>query len=507
MALDAKHPQYTSMLPEWTITSDVYGGEARVKAKRTEYLPATDGMLLDGMANAQQLGWKKYDGYLKRAVFPSYFEDAISTAVGLMHRKQADIKLPKALEAMRNNATVDGESLDLLLRKMNEAQLKDGRLGLLLDVPSGLGPADAMPFIALYNAARIINWDAGRREQGRTKLEIVVLDESEYVRSEDFNWKMATKYRALMLSSEIATVTGENQAAVADGTYITGVTADNQNTLASVTFTAPSIAGRTLDEIPFVFVNASDVAPDVARPPLIGLANHVLAIYRGEADYRQCLFMQAQETLVIIGGNEEEEEGDSDTVRAGSGAKIEVPVGGDAKYIGISADGLGEMRQSLENDRDLAQQQGSKMLSTKGGDQQSGDALRTRVAAQTASLPIIAKTSAEALERILKFAARLKGANEDEVSVKPNLDFTADVMSGQNLMQLMQSKQMGAPLSLESIHDTLREQGMTTRTFEEEMEMIQGEKPLMPPAPVRGVGGNPNLPPNDPSKPKPKAGA
>ncbi len=474
MALDAQHPQYQVYAPDWVLTADVYSGERAVKAKRTEYLPATDGMIIDGMAASTQLGYQKYSGYLARAVFPSYYSDAIETAVGLMHRKAADIKLPKELEALRDNATADGESLDLLLRKINEAQLRDGRLGLMLDVPAGLGPS-ALPFIAFYSASRVINWDVGRREQGRQKIEFVVLDESESVRGEDFNWKEAKKYRALMLTE--------------NGTYITGVTPDDSTDFAAIPFVTPSIAGSTLKEVPFVFVNAQDMAPEPQRPPLIGLANLVLAIYRGEADYRQTLFGQAQETLVIIGGTEGEEDGSSETLRAGSGAKIEVPIGGDAKYIGISAGGLSEMRQSLENDRDFAQQQGSRMLSTKGGDQQSGDALRTRVAAQTASLPNIAKTSAEALERMLKIAATIKGANPDEVSVTPNLDFTADIMSGQNLLQLMQAKTMGAPLSLESLHGLLREQGMTEKTFEEEMDDVQSEKPLMPPVPTRGVGG------------------
>ena len=35
----------------------------------------------------------------------------------------------------------------------------------------------ALPYIAFYDPERIINWDAGRRDEGRNILDLVVLDE------------------------------------------------------------------------------------------------------------------------------------------------------------------------------------------------------------------------------------------------------------------------------------------------------------------------------------------
>jgi hypothetical protein len=326
---------------------------------------------------------------------------------------------------------------------------------------------------------------------------MIVLNESEFVRNSAMQWVEVFKYRPLMLSGALATVNSEDQSPVADGTYITGISGENSADIGSVKFVAPSLAGTTMTDIPFVFVNANDISSDCGIPPLLGLANLCLAIYRAEADYRQSLYAQAQETLVIIGSTDEapvagvENAAAKSTVRVGAGGKIEVPLGGDAKYIGISAQGLGEMRSSLENDRDFAQQQGSRMLSTKGGDQQSGDALKTRVAAQTASLPNIAMTAAEALERILRIAAVLKGANPDEVEIAPNLDFTADIMTGQNLLGYMQAKAMGAPLSNESLHGLMKEQGLTDKEFVDEQELIDEEAPLIAPIPTRGVNAKP----------------
>ena len=101
MGLDAKHPSYTARLEGWIMMRDFYAGEERVKAKTTTYLPATKGMVLDGMGtghNAKpKLGQEVYDAYLNRAVFPDYVKEAVEAYMGLLHQKDANIELPKVM--------------------------------------------------------------------------------------------------------------------------------------------------------------------------------------------------------------------------------------------------------------------------------------------------------------------------------------------------------------------------------------------------------------------------
>lgn len=490
MPIDTKHPQFEARLPDWEKTSDCYEGERRIKEKGELYLPPTAGMLYDGMGVGQP-GLAAYQAYVARAVYPGFFADAVESNVGVMHRKGPTIKVPKKLEPMLERLTSEGENAEMLMRRLNELQLKSGRLGLLLEMPTGKGP-DAMPFIAVYTAGRVINWDVGTLEQGKQKIEFVVLDESANERNEDLVWQIKSRWRMLALTDTLRTVEDVNQEPVPQGTYIAGEFDETSKNVSEGVFTVPSIAGKTLDFIPFVFLNVKDIAAEPDKPPLLTLANLDLAIYRGEADYRQALFAQAQETLVVIGAGEDDEYVEGKGTRVGAGALLKVPVGGDAKYVGASGAGLSEMRQALENDRDMAKQQGSRMLTTKGGDQQSGDALHTRVSAATVTLPNVARASALALETILKYAAISKGLNPDEVSVIPNIDFAADVMTGQTMLQMMQAKQLGFPLSAQTIHDNMRKQNLTQRTYEEEMDLIEDEAPV-PAAPgTRGVGGLPN---------------
>ena len=200
MALDAVHPQYEAHRRIWAMMRDFYKGEEHVKSKLEEYLPATSGMHNDGMKKTNDPGMKAYQAYVSRAVFPDYVKDAVETYIGLLHQKPPTIELPASMEPLRMNATMHGENLELLLRRINEQQLVTGRVGLLLDLPVNPDPANPMPYIALYVGEAVRNWDDGEVEEGRAKLRFVVLDESSpRLNRAVFTWEQVTKYRVLML--------------------------------------------------------------------------------------------------------------------------------------------------------------------------------------------------------------------------------------------------------------------------------------------------------------------
>lgn len=460
MGLSTRHPQYTEFSEDWQMMRDCHRGERAVKSAGTRYLPATPGMVIDGLEHGNR-GRIAYDAYRLRARFPDFVQQAVQAMLGFMHHKPPTIKLPRKLEPLRKRVTVKGESIEMLLRRVNEEQLITGRMGLLLDVPTK-APAGVLPYVAMYRAEDIINWDDGQREElVDQKLNMVVLDESEDVRVNDFEWQRETQYRVLLL--------GATQENVAAGVYRMGVFAGEQAMFNEAMLIEPSIAGRTLNQIPFVFINARDLVPEPEAPPLLGLAQVSLGMYRGEADYRQSLFLQGQDTLVVIGSPAGEE------MRAGAGAMIQVDHGGDAKFIGVNSDGLAEQRQALENDRSVAAELGGKLLDNRGGNVESGEALRIRVSARTATLTQIVMAAAEGVQEVLRQAAVWVGANPDEVTVTPNLDFVDDDFKGSTLVEFMSARSMGAPISLRSIHDMLREKNLTRLEFEAEMAQIEAE--------------------------------
>src|SRR5687768_4418935 len=384
MAFSAFHPQYNLMKTDWETMRDTYAGERQVKERGQKYLLATQGMVVDGMGIAQP-GFAAYSAYRSRGIFHDFVREGVEYYIGLLHQKPPQIELPKLLEPMRKNATILHESLEQLLRRINEQQLVAGRYGLMLDLPKDPELGKDIPYIATYQAEAILNWDLGQRDEiAVPELNLVVLDESGNVRLPgSFEWKWVEKYRVLALGT-----LGENEAT---GIYSQGVFEGQNITFDETKMIVPNIKGTKLEHIPFVFINAQDLlaSPDIC--PLMGLANLSLAVYRGEADYRQNLFMQGQDTLVIIGSGDKDE-----TVRTGTGSIINLAAraGADAKYIGVTANGLSEQREALENDKAQCRNKSGQLIDTRSAQKESGEALSTRVAAQAATLNAIAKTGA-----------------------------------------------------------------------------------------------------------------
>lgn len=488
MGLEVLHPYYEVFREDWTTQRDLHAGERVVKAKRDVYLPPTPSMILDGFGSNQKncVGEKIYDSYIKRAVFPDFVSEAVAVLVGMLHHKPADIELPAVMEPMLEKATLEGESLQDLLRRINYEQMITGRIGLLADLPVAMKGADGvpvvnmapgLPFIATYVAEAITNWDESDNEDGFVALNLVVLNESGLKRGADFVWKTVKKFRVLTL--------GDTTANEAKGEYRIGTFSDetgsSQLTFSEDMMSAPMYRGKTLDQIPFVFINTRDLLTRPDESPTQGLGRLVLAIYRGEADYRQGLFMTGQDTLVVIGGVRDPDAvpGEDGAVRTGAGSRIDVDMNGDAKYIGVESSGLSEQRSALENDRKHATLKSGQLIEGKSK-QESGEALSTRLTAQTASLNQIAITAAKGLETMLKKIAEWIGANPDEVKVKPNMEFGDPNLKVEDLDKLIDARTKGFPISKESLHQLAVERRLTKKTFEEEMDAIAEEDAAMP---------------------------
>jgi hypothetical protein len=485
MGIDAKHPEFEARLPGWKITRDCYAGEEAIKEEGEEYLPATKGMLIDGMG-LKEIGREMYEAYKLRAVWHDLFKEGVEVYIGLLHLKKPVIEVPDAMKSMLDKATLEGEGLEALLQKINEQQLITGRVGLLVDFPETPSIDSTLPYIATYVAESIMNWDSSSSSAQNSNVNLIVLNESLPVRDAEFNWTIRTIYRVLSL--------GDPASNDSTGTYMAGVFRSDGEAAPSfdaALMSAPNFKGKTLSEIPFTFINTKDLLPATDAPPLMGVAQICLAMYRGEADYRQNLFMQGQDTLIIIGAiHKKDAAEDPDApLRTGAGTRVHIDTGGDAKYIGVQSSGLEEQRLAISNDRQRAEVRAGQLINARVGDKESGEALKTRLAAQTATLNQIAKTGAKGLENTLKLIARWIGADESKVKVEPNLEFASFSLTGQDLNQLMEAKHKKLPLSMQSIHETLVARGYTKVTYDVEQERMAGEEelpnPLEKPEPVK----------------------
>lgn len=487
---NSAHPLYSAMLKAWKRNRDCYEGEEKIKSERDEYLPATSGMIADGFgtADVNSIGNKAYDAYVCRAYFADVVKEAVETAIGVMHREEAVFELTPRLEVLLERATYDGETLQMLLRSINEQQLVTGRLGLLGDFRADPNVQGAMiPVLSTYLAEAVFNWDDILDEEAEADLRFVALDESTYELADNFSWKFVDRVRLLALADREGVMvpqdTDANNEERVQGIYSKAEVRDDVSLQQAVTQLEPlNLQGQEFNRIPFSFINSKDLAPAPDQPPLDGVASIALAIYRAEADYRQNLFLQGQDTLVVVGSNE-----DSDKpVRTGAGARIDLPLNGDAKYIGVESQGLSEQRQSLANDYARAESKTSKLVNA--GGQESGEALRIRMAAQTATLPQIAQTGAAGLQKVLRDLAQWMGENPEDVTVTPNLEFADTIGDAQSLLSIVQAKIQGAPISNESIHAWMQENKFTNLDYEAELALLDGEG-------IIGGNSNTDIPP------------
>lgn len=486
--LASKHPSYSASLEDWVLMRDAYKGERHVKMKGAVYLPMTTAHIKDGaLTNSESIGFKAYQAYKKRARFPNFTREAVQMAIGMMHSQPAEIKLPKAMEKIVSR---QGEPLQVLLRRINTEQLLTGRIGIMADMPQNPAAGEDMPYLATYVTERCINWDDGAVEQLVPQvLNLVVLDESEQVRSDGFAWQQKDKFRVLSL--------GKVDPNEKRGVYRQGVF--EQNNYLESNLKAPSWRGRELEQIPFVFINSCDITSEVDDPPLLDLGNMCMAIYRGEADYRQNLFMQGQDTFVTIGGNFDE----TDEVRVGAGSRIDLPLGADAKYVGVTSAGLSEQREALKLLEGRASSMGAQTMDATSRSRESGDSMRIRVAARTADMNQIADTGAAGLEQILKVCAEWMGENPDDVKVLPNKEFGEMPLTGQSMVEIATARNLGWPISAKSMHDLARKRRMTTKTFEEELaEADKESKDEKFAFAKQGSGDRSSLQPNDPNGPE-----
>ncbi len=439
MAVTSKHPDYADRMNEWADMRHAARGETAVKREGEAYLP-----MPSGFRAQPDSGRAMYAAYQKRAQFPDILAPTIRGMLGVIHRTEAQIEMPDALLGIWERATRDGLTLEGFHRRVTAELLTTGRYGILVDAPMD---GAELPFFAGYAAEAIINWAPDR--------DFYVLDESGKVR-DGFEWRDARRHRVLEL---------------VDGMYTVRVYDGEQEGGEEI---QPRVrGGGALDEIPFVVVGPQDVSAEPEEPPLLGVASSSLALYRLDADYRHQLYMSGQETLVIINGEAPPAVG-AGVVLVLDGGDGRQP---DAKYVGPAGTGISAHRTAILDERENAVAAGARIFDHSKKAAESGEALRLRYAAQTATLTSIAQASAAGLEKALRHAAIMIGADPQEAVVKPNLDHLAGGLTPTDAEALVRVWQSGA-VSYQTLYERLQrgEVASPERDHEEEFALIDAER-------------------------------
>jgi hypothetical protein len=447
-SLSHLHPDYVTFSPYWQQVADTLAGERVVKAKGVTYLPMTDGMLKLKTTDRNTI----YEAYKAKAVFLNFVEETGESILGMMDRKPAHIVLPTKLDPYHSQMTTDGLGIAELLKFVNRHQIYKGRVGLLPDISEG----GKLPFVSVYAAESILNW-ASEYINGKEVLSFVALDQSgpQMINGE---WEDVEEYLVLL---------------VRDGEYCQYTCNDighiTSNPPDGTELTFPSIAGKTLGFIPFVFASARDNTTDVLKPPLMEISNISLAAYRQDADYRSALYFAGQPTLTAVGVRRDEVE----NAVIGSQSML-FSENKDAKfgYAETSGNSLSASKQALDDLKAEANKRGVALM-----DQgvESGAALEQRSASKTANINTIVTAGKQAMVKLLGYICEWAGIDGSEIVVEPNMDFLQDNLTAADLVSLMTAKNLGAPISVESVHAWMKDRKYTDMDFETEKEKIAEE--------------------------------
>lgn len=480
-AISSTHPEYSCRIIQWERCKDALAGQDSVKSREGgyRYLPPTAGMILDGLNN-NDLGYQNYRAYLTRAFYYGYATESVDLALGMLWNKPPIIEGLKGtpLEYLETRATHEGENLERLLYRINEAQLNTGRIGIFADMPAGETSGNPQPYISTYSECSIINWDASfLGELATESLNLVVLDESGPKRVDTFQWDDWTQYRVLALGP----IDTNEQA----GTYKQGVFGtDGQAPVFDETqMFVPNIQGRPLNEIPFVFINANSTTSKTQDPPLLSLVDLTFHLYRLQADYSAELHGQTSATLVTRGLVKSPKD-EKKPQRLGVGGHVDLGSNKEAEayFLELSGKGLPELRQAVEACKTLARERSGEIVDQSSRGRESGNSLEQRISVRTATLHSIAQHGAEGLTKLLKIMGKWLNMKEEDIQkirIRANTVFSSSKISGVDFKALCEASLLGgAIIPLSAMHQFLIANGFTDMTFSAFVEEWEKEKDL-----------------------------
>ncbi len=440
------HPDYNSdILEEWRTMRDCWRGEIAIKKRGEVYLPMPSGFRHHPAG--PDVGLQMYGAYRNRARFPEIVASAIRGMIGIAHAQEWQMDMPNALMPLWENSDGKGLPLEALSKRITMELLITGRYGLLADAP----PEGGDIYLAGYRAEDIINWSDDD--------DFYALEETIQERAGE-SWTDVKRKRVLEL---------------VDGRYVQRIYDDG--TLIAE-YQPRARGGAALDMIPLTIGGAMDLDLTPDTPPLMGVARAAIAGYQLNADYRHQLYMSGQETLFVHNATETPQVIGAGVVVALQSAEV----GKDtrAEYVGPKGTGIDAHVTAMEREHAAAARSGAQLFDNSPRAQESGEARRLRFSAETATLSSIVGASALILERTLKQAAIMTGANPDDVVVTPPQNLLEGRLEPQEMQAINQLWQAGS-LSYQTLYENLQRGRIASpeRDYEAELALIASEGPSL----------------------------
>ncbi len=434
MPITSTHPDYTKYAPRWERIRACLGGEDEVKAGGEKYLPRPSGQ-----------DKEDYDAYKERAHFYGASGSTLRGLLGSLFRKLPKIALPDALKAHEDDATLEQQSLVVFLFCLAKEVLSTGRVGILPDFDEERERA----YLSFYPAEAITDWPVERRRVVEIRLKECYEEPDP---SDPWERKKKEQYRVLDLVESGETETGF---AYRQRVFRIQKAADGKEEWAQWgdDIFPRARGGALFGEIPFVFLGASDLDPEVDEPPLLALANANLKHYQADADITHGLHLSSLPTPWFAGAQLKPEiltRRDGTTVtrepalKIGSGTAWNLgPPEASCGFLEPTLAGLETYRNRQLQLEDLMVHLGASLLQNQKKAAEAAEALRLRSSGESATLSLIADNLSAGATRAMRHLATFEGVDPQGIEIRANKDFLESGLSPEQIKALVETWQKG----------------------------------------------------------------
>lgn len=454
MPINTPHPLYKKHLKTWKKCRHVcQGGEDTVKRKGETYLPP-----LSSQKNQSGLRNNTYEAYKTRAMFYPASERTVAGLLGAVFRKKPTV-VPEIMET--TSVGRNQEKLFLLSLQVLSEVLITARVGVLVDANEE-GNVQSKAYITRFRPETIINW---KHELGPDGLHLtkVVLEEAYPEEGQDeFEHKTKVQYRVLRLK---------------DGVYTQEIYREGgKGKWISYKTITPKVVGKTLDYIPFSFINPLDDSSDYYNPPLLSVVNVNLSHYRSSADLKNGLHFCGTPIPYAAGfdikGDEFHVGSETGYVSPKEGATI----------------GFGEMRgksleylmKDMDKDEERMAALATRMLEQPQKGTEKPEAIRLRQVGEQNTLRQMVNSVSESMTKVLGWWNAFNSNAMEEIIFQLNTDFISDKVTPAELKEYIYAVQSGTWSRDTAFYNMKRGECYPEgRTFEDEEQLIQDQMDIL----------------------------
>jgi len=401
MKVNTTYDGYDAEMEKIKRVRDFAAGEDVVKAAGDKYLPRL------GKAQREDA----YQSFKSRGfVVPAVTPTATAVAGSIM-RKPATVDLG-GLKYLETNTDGKNTNITQFAHNMITELLFAGAIGYLVEFTD-------KAYIKQYSRENVINYDH----------DFVVLAQTYKVRDPKDKFKSKTEIEYLELTFDKA------------GFYIQNIWRNDKGWKIVKTL-EPTIKGKRMTEIPFLYVRPNALGFGKSDPLLLHLATANLDQYRMSTDLRHGLHMAALPTFVVCADNMEDEDGKKVSITVGPGTSNHIP-DKDAKvqWLEVTGAGLKDLSSEIALVISLMAGIGAKMLTGDSKGVKAAETARIEASSETATLTTLADTVDLGVNRLLEIVAFWMGTSVPLYRV--NRDFIDVNLDPASLLALLKTWQSG----------------------------------------------------------------